>query len=266
MQASDLVAQSKTSNIFHKELKFTIRATAHCSQCGRFSQLSQFLSILFHDFLNPFLMSSPDQEILPAVQHLRRTFNRIFGSLAKHAAYNHRVATTLVPRILVDSKVVPLTQDKSKFIQNSPELAHWADDPPFGSRGKLLIIPPNPLFENVRPRGWCTAEILNQAIPSKLNGRPTVVLHHWCRGRDPMVLLPNLIMQLIESPVFNACPELRLRNGPTPGLPGPYALQACEEECRISAADLEMAGSHAGRGDRVLRSGLLRPLGRSHGT
>lgn len=169
-------------------------------------------------------MPSSESDVLPAVQHFRTTFTRIFGSLAQHAAHAHRAATTLVPRILVDGRLVPLTQSESRLLLDSLELAHWADDPPSKSDGKLLIIPPNPLHDDVCPRGWYTAEILNQAIPRRLHGRSTVVMHHWCRGRDPGILVPSLITQLISSPVFDVSPKQRLQNGPMSGLLGPYDL------------------------------------------
>lgn len=51
-----------------------------------------------------------------------------------------------------------------------------------------------------------------------------MVLQHWCRNRDPGVLILSLIMQLISSPIFDASRKLHLHNGPTGGLPGPYDL------------------------------------------
>lgn len=158
-------------------------------------------------------MPSPKSDPLPAVQALRTTFTRIFGNLTAHAAYDHRAATSLVPRALVNNKLIPLNQGLATLIRQSPELAQWADGPPSSTR-KLLIVDPHSSLDRVRPRGWHAAETLNQSLPSRLYGRRTVVLQHWCHGRHWLALLPSLIMQLVASPVFDDNPLLRLRNGP----------------------------------------------------
>lgn len=175
--------------------------------------------------------SSSDPEVLPAVHALCTTFKRLLGDQVAHAARDHCAATSMAPQRLVNGRLEPVPPRLKGTINHSEELSRWAGDRADGTR-KLLIVQPHAAVGEARPRGWVTAELINQRLSGKSHGRKTVVLMGWCRGRDVSGLMASLIMQLIASSAFGCCKALRLRNGPpsnvsnrTQAMPVPYDLQ-----------------------------------------
>lgn len=171
------------------------------------------------------MLPTARSEALPAVKALRLTLRRIFGNLTAHAERDFRIATSMMPRLRVSGRLdMPLPRRVADGVHRAPELAEWANSPASATR-KLLIVKPHLHVQRVHPPGWQTAEILTQSIPTTLHDRPTIVLHYRGGYRGLSMLLPTLIMQLVDSPVFNASPYLRLRNGPPGDLPEVYDLQ-----------------------------------------